>query len=107
MAQRKPRAQSRYPARKQSRRRKLVKVLAVLVSLVLIVAGIYLIRYYFIFDRLIEAKLGKHEGVIETVIYARPVYVSSGQRIPPEDLVQRLRRLGASRSSPAKTAWRK
>jgi penicillin-binding protein 1B len=100
MVQRKPRARSRYPARKQSRRRKLVKILAVLVSLALIVAGIYLIRYYFIFDSLIQAKLGKHEGVIETEIYARPVYLSSGKRIPPEDMVQRLRRLGYAEAKP-------
>ena len=94
MVERKPRARSRYPVRKRSRRLKLLKILAVLVSLAVVVTGIFLIRYYYIFDSLIRAKLGKHEGVIETEIYASPVYLSSGKRIAPQDLVLKLRRLG-------------
>ena len=100
MVERKPSARSRYPVRKRSRRLKLLKILAVLVSLAVVVTGIFLIRYYYIFDSLIRAKLGKHEGVIETEIYASPVYLSSGKRIAPQDLVLKLRRLGYAEQKP-------
>ncbi len=104
MVERKPRARKRYPARKKSRRLQLLRILAVLVSLAVVVAGIFLIRYYFIFDNLIRAKLGKPEGVIETEIYASPVYLTAGKRIAPQDVVTRLRRLGYVEQKPGERA---
>lgn len=100
MVERKPRAQNRPRVKKRSRRLQLLKILAVVVSLVAIIAGILLIRYYFIFDSLIQAKLGKPQGLIETEIYASPVFLSSGKRIAPQDFVLKLRRLGYAEQRP-------
>jgi penicillin-binding protein 1B len=104
MVERKPRARKKNPAGKKSRRLQLLKILAVVISLVLVVVGIYLIRYYYIFDSLIRSKLGKHEGVIETAIYASPVYLAPGKRIAPQDLATRLRRLGYTEQRPGDRA---
>jgi penicillin-binding protein 1B len=100
MVERGPRVRKKSPAKKKSGRLKWLKILAVLVSLAVVVVGIFLIRYYYVFDSLIRAKLGKPEGMIETEIYASPAYLSSGKRITPQDLVTRLRRLGYAELKP-------
>ncbi len=80
--------------RGNGRRRRLLKILAIPFALVSLVAAFFLIRYYFIFDSLIREKLGSHDGVIETEIYASPTYVYSGMRVSQEDFISLLRRLG-------------
>ena len=73
---------------------KIVKIALALVSIPAIIVGIFLIRYYYIFNGLIEDKLGKRYTLSDTEIYAAPTVLYPGKRILPTDLITRVRRLG-------------
>jgi penicillin-binding protein 1B len=79
---------------KKSRRKTLIKILMLLAAVPLIAAAIFLIRYYYIFDGTIEAKLGRRYRLAETRIFAAPTILYPGKSITLPELEVRLRRLG-------------
>lgn len=87
---------SRRPVKGSSGRKRgrFLKVVFALSCLPAIVVAIFLIRYYYIFNGLIENKLGKGNNLAETEIYAAPVTLYPGKHIAPSDLLARARRLG-------------
>jgi hypothetical protein len=72
----------------------LIKVLLLLLLLPLIAAAAFLIRYYYIFDGIIETKLGQRHQIAETKIFAAPTILYPGKPIGFSSLVARVRRLG-------------
>jgi len=69
--------------------------IAAAVSLVpAIVTAAFLIRYYYVFNGIIEQKLGKIYGQSENEIYAAPIVLFPGKRLPGAELIQTVRRLG-------------
>src|SRR5437867_5797331 len=70
------------------------KIAAALVSIPAIVIGIFLIRYYFIFNRIMTEKLAKHYTLGATQIFAGPSVLYPGKPLPPSDLVTAIRRMG-------------
>ncbi len=72
----------------------LVKILLLAVLIPLIGAAAFLIRYYYIFDGIIETKLGQRNQIAETKIFAAPTILYPGKRIGFASLVTRVRRLG-------------
>jgi penicillin-binding protein 1B len=80
--------------RKKFGRATLIKILILLLVIPLIAAAVFLIRYYYIFDGTIEAKLGRRTRLAETRIYAAPVVLYPGKRTSCQDLESRVRRLG-------------
>ena len=70
------------------------KIAAALVSVPAIVIGIFLIRYYFIFNRIMTEKLAKHYTLGDTQIFAGPSVLYPGKPLPPSDLVTAIRRMG-------------
>lgn len=74
--------------------RKAVKYI-LLVSLIPAIAiTAFLVRYYYIFDAAIEAKLGKRLSPAATRFYAAPVTLYPGKQMSFDDLQSRLIRLG-------------
>ncbi len=96
MQEKKPR-RSR-PARK-SRKTLFIKLALLAISIPAIVVGYYLIRYYYIFDRIIEEKLGRRYEVNQAEIYAAPTVLSPGRQFSLEEVAARLRRLGYEESA--------
>jgi penicillin-binding protein 1B len=84
-----------------STRGKNLKIGAALLSIPAIIVAIFLIRYYYIFNGIIEEKLGKRYSLAETEIYASPTILYPGKRVAPADLVSRVRHLGYIERSPA------
>ncbi len=88
------------PKRRSSRspkklgRTTLIKILVLLAVVPLIAAAVFLIRYYYIFDGTIEAKLGRRLRLTETRIYAAPTLLYPGKKMSFEELEARFRRLG-------------
>jgi len=82
------------PKKKRSRWWFIIKLTAVMVSIPVIVVSIFLIRYYFVFNRMIEAKLGQRYETTETEIYAAPRTVYPDKPISPQEFLTRLQRLG-------------
>ena len=82
------------PKKKRSRWRFLLKLTGALLSIPAIIICVFLIRYYFVFNRLIEAKLGQRYEITETEIYASPRSVYPGKPISPQEFLTRLQRLG-------------
>ena len=78
----------------KSGRATLIKVLLLLAIVPLMVAAAFLIRYYYIFDGTIEAKLGKEYRLAETRIYAAPTVLYPGKSVSFAELESRIRRLG-------------
>jgi penicillin-binding protein 1B len=78
-----------------------LKVLVVLLSIPVIFAAVFLIRYYYIFDGIIEQKLGKKFDVSATRIFARPVLLYPGRPFNRTQLVAKLRELGYAEGSAA------
>ncbi len=91
------------PAHKKSRHL-LWKIAAAVLLIPAIVVTVFLIRYYYIFDRLIEEKLAKRGTFAETEIYAAPAALFPGKHLPKADLVARMRRLGYEERSASNTA---
>ena len=84
---------------KSNRKRKLfqpktVKIALALLLLPAIGIAAFLIRYYFVFDAAIEAKLGKRLSLAATKFYAAPVVLFPGKQMSPAELGSRLRRYG-------------
>lgn len=83
---------------KQSARRKrtfrIAKYVAIVLAIPTIAVAIFLIRYYYIFNGLIEGKLGQRYTLSETEIYAAPTILYPGKRIPLSDIVAKVRHLG-------------
>ncbi len=73
---------------------KWIRIALVLSLLPTIAIATFLIRYYYIFDAAIEAKLGKRLSLAATKFYAAPAVVYSGKQISSSELESRLRRLG-------------
>jgi penicillin-binding protein 1B len=80
--------------RRKPNRLRIIKIAAAMLAVPTLVAAIFLIRYYYIFDGIIEQKLGKNSSVSETEIYAAPSVLHPGKRISLEELQAKLRRLG-------------
>ncbi len=79
---------------KKSRRSMLFKVALVCTLIPLIAVTAFLVRYYYIFDGIIELKLGKNYRLDETRIYAAPTILHPGKQISFPELESRVRRLG-------------
>ncbi len=70
-------------------------IIALGVSLLPVIAvATFLIRYYYIFDAAIEAKLGNRLSLAATKFYSAPAVIYPGKQISPSELESRLRRLG-------------
>ncbi|MBN2321662.1 MAG: PBP1A family penicillin-binding protein [Acidobacteria bacterium] len=90
---------SKSPKRKSKQRRKLlrrkwIKIVLILSLLPAIAVTAFLIRYYYIFDATIEAKLGKRLSLAATKFYAAPIVLYPGKPVSFTDLESKLRRLG-------------
>jgi len=67
--------------------RRFLKIVAALLLLPSIVGGVFLIRYYYIFNGIIEGKLAKIHGQGENEIYAAPTTLFPGKRMPAPELL--------------------
>jgi penicillin-binding protein 1B len=90
---------SKSKKRKPTRRRKFprgktIKIILLLSLLPAIAVAAFLIRYYYIFDAAIEAKLGNRLSAAATKFYAAPVVLFPGKQMSFVELESRLRRLG-------------
>ena len=74
--------------------RRVLKITAVIVLIPALALAAFLIRYYYIFDGIIEQKLGKRYNVADTEIYSAPVTLYPGKRVRMQELLAKLRRLG-------------
>ncbi len=74
--------------------RRFFKIAGILISIPAILIGIFLIHYYFLFDRIIAEKLGKRHTLSDTEIFAAPSPLFPGKRIGPEALLIAIRRMG-------------
>ena len=74
--------------------RRVLKITAVIVLIPALALAAFLIRYYYIFDGIIEQKLGKRYNVADTEIYSAPVALYPGKRVRMQELLAKLRRLG-------------
>ncbi len=99
---------SKSGAAKPRRKKRIVgttiKILALIMLIPTITVCIFLIRYYYIFNSLIEQKLGKREILNETEIYAAPTILFPGKRMGIQELEKKVRRLGYLESSQAGTS---
>ncbi len=84
---------------KKSGRAVFVKILIALLLIPLIVVVAFLVRYYYIFDGTIEAKLGKRYRMAETKIFAAPTVLYRGKRMNFAELSAKVRRLGYADNS--------
>jgi penicillin-binding protein 1B len=90
-----PKPKRRAPkSGKKSGRATFIKILLLLAVIPLIAAAAFLIRYYYIFDGTIEAKLGRRFRLAETRIFAAPTVLHPGKALACADLEARIRRLG-------------
>jgi penicillin-binding protein 1B len=94
---------SKGKSRIRSSKMRLLKIIALVVSIPVIVIGAFLIRYYYIFNGVIEEKLGKRYSVSQTEIYAAPEMLFLGKRMSLAELQTRLRRLNYAEVSTAET----
>jgi penicillin-binding protein 1B len=104
MTPRQPASRSQKRRPKASTRSRLIKIALLVGAIPALVVAIFLIRYYYLFDSLIEEKLGKQYDISETEIYAAPVVLYPGKRMSAAELVTRLRRLGYAEASGAPPA---
>jgi penicillin-binding protein 1B len=91
---RKKKGRNAKPRAKKSSRGRALKIIAALVALPLLGVGLFLTRYYYIFNRTIEGRLGKRYSISETEIYSAPITLYPGKRIGQADLEGRLRHAG-------------
>jgi penicillin-binding protein 1B len=83
---------------------KIIKIAACILLLPAIAIAIFLIRYYYIFDGIIEKKLGNQYNLVETKIYAAPIELRIGKYISSSELLARIRRLGYEESNSSSNA---
>jgi penicillin-binding protein 1B len=93
MPTQKPKVRNSKP-RKKSSRATLIKVLVLVAVVPLIATAVFLIRYYYVFEGTIEAKLGRRYRLAETKIYAAPTLLYPGKAMDLAELESRVRRLG-------------
>jgi penicillin-binding protein 1B len=84
-----------------SRRLKLIIGAAVLLGIPILVLAFFLIQYYFIFNAIIEEKLGSRLYATDTQIYAAPTLLYPGKPLSPDELTAELRRYGYVERTPA------
>jgi len=94
-----PRSKSKSKKRKSRRRwrfprGKTLKITLLVLLIPAIAVGAFLIRYYYVFDAAIEAKLGKKLSLSATKFYAAPVALYPGKQIGFVEMQSRLKRLG-------------
>ncbi|HYK92349.1 MAG TPA: hypothetical protein VE398_26545, partial [Acidobacteriota bacterium] len=80
--------------RTKNRKIKIFKIAALLIAIPGIAAAIFLIRYYYVFNGIIEDKFGKRYDLSGIEIYASPTVLYPGKRIQLSELEQKARRLG-------------
>lgn len=73
---------------------KILKIVALLLLVPAIAIAAFLIRYYYIFDGIIDTKLGKRSSMAGIEIYAAPTVLYPGKQIGFSALEARIRRLG-------------
>ncbi len=73
---------------------KIIKIAVCVFLLLAIPVLIFLIRYYYIFDGIIEQKLGNRSSLAETIIYAAPTELYIGKKMSDSELLTKVRRLG-------------
>jgi penicillin-binding protein 1B len=83
---------------------KLLKIVIALGSIPVIILAVFLIYYYYVFDRAINEKLGDRTEIAGTEIYAAPGTVYPGKPISTSDFVEQLRHLGYAENSAAGSA---
>ena len=83
---------------------RVVKITAVVVLIPVIVLAAFLIRYYYIFNRAIEQKLGQRYNVADTEIFSAPVALYPGKRVRMPELLAKVRRLGYAERTAATAA---
>jgi penicillin-binding protein 1B len=93
MPNQKPKVSSSKPRKKVSRAT-WIKILVLVAAIPLIASTVFLIRYYYIFEGTIEAKLGRRYRLAETKIYAAPTILYPGKAMNLAELESRVRRLG-------------
>ena len=93
------RRRKKRKSRKKSHRSILVKTLLASALIVLVAITAFLVRYYYIFDGIIEMKLGENYRLDETRIYAAPTVLRPGRKISFPELEARIRRLGYQEKS--------
>jgi penicillin-binding protein 1B len=84
----------RAAGKKPARAGRWIKIGLVLVLIPAVVMGWFLVRYYFIFDAIIEKKLDLEAFGAATEIYSAQTVLSPGQQMPRQALMSDLRRLG-------------
>ncbi len=80
--------------RSKSRKYRILKICTLLAALPAIAVAIFLIRYYYLFNGIIEEKFGKRYNLSEVQIYAAPAILRPGRRMQPAELKEKARRLG-------------
>ena len=73
---------------------RLITIAAIVCCLPALVLAAFLIRYYFVFDRAIDARLGNRYEFNETEIYSAPATLCPEKAVSLPEVVARLRRLG-------------
>lgn len=81
-------------SRSSQRRSKKIKIVALLLLIPAIAVGAFLIRYYYVFNAIIEQKLGNGYSLNQAKIYAAPLVLQPGKIMACLELEGRLRRLG-------------
>jgi penicillin-binding protein 1B len=104
MATTRKQAKGQKASRVKRPRFRLLKIAALVISIPVIVISIFLIRYYFIFNGLIEQKLAQRFAQAETEVYASPTVLYPGKRIRFTELQAKLRRLGYQEQSTEKNS---
>ncbi len=89
----KPKSRNLTPSR-NLRRHRGIKILSLLFLVPAIAVAGFLIRYYYVFNSIIEQKLGNGYSLTETRIYAAPLVLQPGKMMSCSELEARIRRLG-------------
>jgi penicillin-binding protein 1B len=88
----------------RSSKLRLLKIIAIVLSIPAIVIGAFLIRYYYVFNGIIEQKLGKLYNVSQTEIYAAPETLFPGTPLSLAELQSHLHRLNYAKVGAVETA---
>jgi len=87
---------------KESRKSLYLKVAVFLLAIPTVFMAGFLIHYYYIFDAIIEEKLGNMRLLNETEIYAAPASLYTGKPITLQDLLGMLNSCGYVEHNPAR-----
>jgi len=92
-----PPSKTKSPNPKPSRKsgqKKAWKLVLLLLLIPLIAAAAFLIRYYYVFNAIIETKMQESNYLAETRLYAAPLVLYPGKAMNCSDLENKVRRLG-------------